>query len=48
MVVLHYRLGMDVGEIAEILGCTLGTVRTHLARARDALRRTLEVDPHGD
>ncbi len=46
-VVLHYRMGAAVQEIAQILGCEAGTVRTHLARARAALRETLEGDPHG-
>jgi RNA polymerase sigma-70 factor, ECF subfamily len=33
-VVLHYRMGLPVTEIAQILNCREGTVRTHLARAR--------------
>jgi RNA polymerase sigma-70 factor, ECF subfamily len=47
-VVLHYRMGVPVHEIAQILGCKEGTVRTHLARAREALRLTLEGVPGGD
>ena len=47
-VVLHYRMGVPVQEIAEILGCREGTVRTHLARAREALRFTLEGVNDGD
>jgi RNA polymerase sigma factor (sigma-70 family) len=41
-VVLYYRFGTPVEEIARILDCAEGTVRTHLARAREALRLTLE------
>ncbi|MDP9344023.1 MAG: sigma-70 family RNA polymerase sigma factor [Actinomycetota bacterium] len=40
-VVLRYRMDLPVREIAEILGCREGTVRTHLARARDSLRSSL-------
>ena len=41
-VVLHYRLGLPVDEVAAAMGCREGTVRTHLARAREALRASLE------
>jgi RNA polymerase sigma-70 factor (ECF subfamily) len=47
-VVLHYRMDVPVEEIAQILGCKEGTVRTHLARARDALRIKLEEVRDGD
>lgn len=47
-VVLHYRMGVPVQEIAQILGCREGTVRTHLARAREALRLMLEGVRDGD
>lgn len=47
-VVLYYRLGVPVQEIAQVLGCGDGTVRTHLARAREALRTVLEEGPDGD
>lgn len=43
-VVLHYRLDLPVAEIAQILGCREGTVRTHLARARERLRKALRED----
>jgi DNA-directed RNA polymerase specialized sigma24 family protein len=47
-VILHYRLGTPIDEIAEVMGCQAGTVRTHLARARQALREALKEDPsHG-
>ncbi len=42
VVVLHYRLDLPVREIAEVLGCREGTIRTHLARARERLRKELE------
>jgi RNA polymerase sigma-70 factor, ECF subfamily len=47
-VVLYYRMGVPVREIAQVLGCKEGTVRTHLARAREALRTMLEGVPDGD
>lgn len=39
---LHYYEGYTTGEIARILGQRPGTVRSHLSRARQALRRQLE------
>jgi len=47
-VVLHYRMGVPVREIAQILGCREGTVRTQLGRARGALRTLLEGGTDGD
>jgi RNA polymerase sigma-70 factor, ECF subfamily len=37
-VVLRYRLDLTVEDVAAAMGCDAGTVRTHLARAREALR----------
>jgi RNA polymerase sigma-70 factor (ECF subfamily) len=39
--VLHYFLGLDVREIAEVLGVHDGTVKTTLHRARAALAEAL-------
>jgi RNA polymerase sigma-70 factor (sigma-E family) len=41
-VALHYKDGRSVSEIAEILDCSEGTVKTHLSRGREALSFTLE------
>lgn len=41
-VILHYRQGMSVAEIASALGVTTGTVKTQLFRARRTLRVTLD------
>jgi RNA polymerase sigma factor (sigma-70 family) len=41
-VVLHYRMGFSVEEVAQIMGCRNGTVRTHLSRALDVLRAALK------
>jgi RNA polymerase sigma-70 factor (ECF subfamily) len=41
-VILHYRQGMSVAEIASALGVTAGTVKTQLFRARRSLRVKLE------
>ena len=46
-VALHYLEGLPLGEIGEILGCSSGTVKTHLARARDRLHRELALGPQG-
>ncbi len=44
VVVLFYTENYTVREIAEMLGVSDGTVKTHLFRAREALRRCLEAE----
>jgi RNA polymerase sigma-70 factor (ECF subfamily) len=44
-VALHYLAGYPLREIAELLGCSQGTVKTHLHRARGALSAWLEEEP---
>ena len=39
--VLRYYLDLDVGEVADVLGVTEGTVKTTLHRARQALAAAL-------
>ncbi len=41
---LFYYEGYSTGEIAAILGQRPGTVRSHLSRARETLRRELKGD----
>jgi RNA polymerase sigma-70 factor (ECF subfamily) len=41
-VVLHYVIDLPVSEVAAAMGCREGTVKAHLAHARDALRGHLE------
>lgn len=41
---LCYRRGWPLEQIAETLGCPVGTIKTLLFRAREALRRTLKVE----
>jgi RNA polymerase sigma-70 factor (sigma-E family) len=43
VVALHYVDDRSVAEIAELLGCTDGTVKTHLHRARLSLARALQL-----
>lgn len=47
-VVLHYGMGLSVEETAQIMDCREGTVRTHLARAREVLRAALKGASDGD
>jgi len=39
---LHYLEGLPVEEVATVLGCRTGTVKSRLSRAREALRGKLE------
>ncbi|MFE4973498.1 SigE family RNA polymerase sigma factor [Kitasatospora sp. NPDC056651] len=41
-VVLRYYLDLPVAQVAEELGCTVPTAKTHLARGIKALRQELE------
>jgi RNA polymerase sigma-70 factor, ECF subfamily len=41
VVSLHHLEGMPVEEIAQIMKCSVGTVKSRLSRARDHLRRKL-------
>jgi RNA polymerase sigma-70 factor (ECF subfamily) len=41
VVTLHHLEGRPVEEIAGIMQCSVGTVKSRLSRARDALRRKL-------
>ena len=42
-VVLHYYMGYEVAEVAELLGIAEGTAKSTLHRAREALGRALRV-----
>ena len=44
LVVLHYYLGLPMGETAEILGLPIGTVKSRLFRTTQQMRATLEAD----
>jgi RNA polymerase sigma-70 factor (ECF subfamily) len=46
-IVLHYYLGMSAVEIAEVLGAPVGTVKSRLHYATEALRAALEADDRG-
>lgn len=42
---MYYTAGMTVEEIASALNIPPGTVKSRLHKARETLKRTLEVDP---
>jgi RNA polymerase sigma factor (sigma-70 family) len=44
VIALHYLDDRPVAEIAALLGCSRGTVKTHLARGRQALAALLGED----
>ena len=46
-VCLHYLAELSVGEVAEALGVSEGTVKSNLHDARSRLRSILEEDRHG-
>jgi len=39
---LHYLEGLPIREVATAIGCRVGTVKSRLARGRDALRQRLQ------
>ena len=41
VIVLHYQNGLSVEEIADVVECPIGTVKSRLHYARESLRRTL-------
>ena len=41
MVLMHYREGMSLAEVAEVVDMPVNTVKTRLYRARGALRKIL-------
>jgi RNA polymerase sigma factor (sigma-70 family) len=44
VVALYYMEDYSVKEIAEVLDCSEGSVKTHLSRARNAVARQLQVE----
>jgi RNA polymerase sigma-70 factor (sigma-E family) len=46
VLMLRYYVDLPEGEVADLLGCSLGTVKTHTHRGLRALRDNLEEDRH--
>ena len=44
LVAAHYLQGVQYEDLAEALNLPIGTVKTHLYRAKQQLRRMLETD----
>ena len=44
VVVLRYLADMSEAEVAEVIGCSLGTVKSNAARGRAALRAVLTIE----
>jgi RNA polymerase sigma-70 factor (ECF subfamily) len=42
-VALHYVAQLSMNEIADIMGCSIGAVKSHLHRAREALKEPLSA-----
>lgn len=45
VVMLRYLVDLPEAEVAQSLGCSVGTVKTHASRGLAALRKQLEVTP---
>lgn len=45
---LHYMEGMSIADIAEVLNCSPGTVKSRLARGREKMRQKLERTENRD
>jgi RNA polymerase sigma factor (sigma-70 family) len=43
-VLLHYVADLSVADVAKAMGCEEGTVKAHLAQARETLRDRLGVE----
>jgi RNA polymerase sigma-70 factor (ECF subfamily) len=48
VLVLRFLEGMSYDDVARVIGCPLGTVRSRLHYAKRALRRILERQANGD
>jgi RNA polymerase sigma-70 factor, ECF subfamily len=48
MVALHYYTGLPVADIADVMGCSAGTVKSTLADGRARLRQELGEDYRDD
>jgi RNA polymerase sigma-70 factor (ECF subfamily) len=45
---LRFVYDLPVADIASVLGCSEGTVKQHLSRARASLRESLHLEDEGD
>jgi RNA polymerase sigma-70 factor (ECF subfamily) len=47
VVLMHYEKGFSHSEIARILRLPLGTVKTHILRAKEKLKKYYQYEEHG-
>lgn len=47
VLVLRFLEGMSYEEIADVIGCSLGTVRSRIYYGKKRLRETMEANPDG-
>jgi RNA polymerase sigma-70 factor (ECF subfamily) len=45
VLVMRFADQMSYDQISKVLRCSIGTVKSRIARARDGLRRRMELDP---
>ena len=47
ILVMHYFVGYSIAEVADVLGVPVGTAKSRLSRASQAMRSALDADARG-